>query len=84
MGQEYMDVQNWSLKTFTNLIGYVESAFKKKQSEKPPAQKHHTDLLSICGLLLVQLKATLLALSTSKSDLNLPFRKLILKSEKVL
>lgn len=56
----------------------------KKQSEKPPAQKHHTDLPSICGLLLVQLKATLLALSNSKSDLNLSFRKLILKSEKVL
>lgn len=30
MGQEHMDAQNWSMKTFTNIIVYIQSAFKKQ------------------------------------------------------
>lgn len=52
-----------------------------KRQIKVTGTKHHTDLQSICELLLVQLKPTLPVLSTSKSHLNLPFRKLILKSK---
>lgn len=52
-----------------------------KRQIKVTGTKHHTDLQSICELLLVQLKPTLLVLSTSKSHLNLPFRKLILKAK---